>query len=103
MHSVTMNAVTDNASSSLLQQSMRLRNQQLQAIELNADGTTEISMLYSNYQLVDSVMLPKTVILSVPTKEITMKIEAQEYILNSITSKTMRFRIPSSMQIMKME
>lgn len=69
----------------------------------NAEGITEISVLYSGYQLYDSIMIPKNVILSVPIKEIIMKIEAQDIKVNNQISTSMRFNVPSSINILKME
>ena len=69
----------------------------------NAEGITEISVLYSGYQLYDSIMIPKKVILSVPIKEIIMKIEAQDIKVNNQISTSMRFNVPSSINILKME
>ena len=69
----------------------------------NAEGITEISVLYSGYQQYDSIMIPKNVTLSVPTKEIIMKIEAQDIKVNNQISTAMRFNVPSSINILKME
>lgn len=69
----------------------------------NAEGITEISVVYSGYQKYDSVMIPKNVTLSVPTKEIIMKIEAQDIKINNNISTAMRFKVPSSINILKME
>ena len=62
-----------------------------------------MSVLYSGYQLYDSIMIPKKVILSVPIKEIIMKIEAQDIKVNNQISTSMRFNVPSSINILKME
>jgi hypothetical protein len=48
-------------------------------------------------------MIPKNVILSVPIKEIIMKIEAQDIKVNNQISTSMRFNVPSSINILKME
>ena len=69
----------------------------------NAEGITEISVIYSGYQQYDSIMIPKNVTLSVPTKEILMKIEAQNIKVNNNISTAMRFKVPSSINILKME
>lgn len=69
----------------------------------NAEGITEISVIYSEYQKYDSIMIPKNVTLSVPTKEITLKIEAQNIKVNNNISTAMRFKVPSSINILKME
>jgi len=69
----------------------------------NAEGITEISVIYSGYQQYDSIMIPKNVTLSVPTKEILMKIEAQIIKVNNNISTAMRFKVPSSINILKME
>ncbi len=69
----------------------------------NAEGITEISVIYSGYQQYDSIMIPKNVTLSVPTKEILMKIEAQNIKVNKNISTAMRFKVPSSINILKME
>ncbi len=69
----------------------------------NAEGITEISVIYSGYQQYDSIMIPKNVTLSVPTKEIILKIEAQNIKVNNNISTAMRFKVPSSINILKME
>ena len=69
----------------------------------NAEGITEISVIYSGYQQYDSIMIPKNVTLSVPIKEILMKIEAQNIKVNNNISTAMRFKVPSSINILKME
>ena len=69
----------------------------------NAEGITEISVIYSGYQQYDSIMIPKNVTLSVPTKEILMKIEAQNIKVNNNISTAMRLKVPSSINILKME
>jgi hypothetical protein len=48
-------------------------------------------------------MVPKNVTLSVPTKEVIMKIEAQGIKVNNQISTAMRFNVPSSINILKME
>lgn len=69
----------------------------------NKKGIVELSMKYDNYSMVNNIFMPSIVVLSSPSRGLSMKVSAQSIIVNSAIPTTMRFSLPSSITPLRMD
>jgi hypothetical protein len=81
----------------------RRNNQITQYQRKSADGSTDLSLVYSDYQEYNSIMVPRKVALKAPRNEMQMLVTAQSVRVNQPAPQAMRFSLPRSLKPLRID